>query len=262
MCIRVCVLGSGSKGNCIYVGFDKTHILIDAGLPIRRIERFVAAMGIAPSALSVLITHSHRDHIGSLDALTEKYSPAVYISEKSRGLMPECRNGAEDSRIYFGDEDFFVGQFTVSPFAVSHDVPCVGYTLTAAGKSVSVATDIGRMTDKVLRSLAGSALVVLESNHDTEMLRRNVRYSQFLKKRILSDRGHLSNIECAKTVCLLAAAGTKQVVLAHLSEENNCPELAFETTRSMLERRGYVEGKDIKVDVAEQNAISAMFEIS
>ena len=232
MCIRVCVLGSGSKGNCIYVGFDKTHILIDAGLPIRRIERFVAAMGIAPSALSVLITHSHRDHIGSLDALTEKYSPAVYISEKSRGLMPECRNGAEESRIYFGDEDFFVGQFTVSPFAVSHDVPCVGYTLTAAGKSVSVVTDIGRMTDKVLRSLAGSAL------------------------------GHLSNIECAKTVCLLAAAGTKQVVLAHLSEENNCPELAFETTRSMLERRGYVEGKDIKVDVAEQNAISAMFEIS
>ena len=109
MCIRVCVLGSGSKGNCIYVGFDKTHILIDAGLPIRRIERFVAAMGIAPSALSVLITHSHRDHIGSLDALTEKYSPAVYISEKSRGLMPECRNGAEESRIYFGDEDFFVG---------------------------------------------------------------------------------------------------------------------------------------------------------
>ena len=151
--------------------------------------------------------------------------------------------------------------FTVSPFAVSHDVPCVGYTLSAAGKSLSAVTDIGKVTPKVLRAITGSDLVVLESNHDVEMLRRNAKYSAFLKKRILSSHGHLSNDECATAVCLLVASGTKQVILAHLSQENNCPELAFETTKKQLELRGYTEGKDIKVEVAEQNSLSAMYEI-
>lgn len=261
MCIRLCVLGSGSKGNCIYVGYDKTHILIDAGLPIRRMVKFISAMGIAPESLSVLITHEHSDHIKTLDALTKKYPVCVYASEKSRGGLSRACDISRGNYIFFGEEDFFVGQFTVSPFAVSHDVPCVGYTLSAAGKILSAVTDIGKVTPKVLRAITGSDLVVLESNHDVEMLHRNAKYSAFLKKRILSSHGHLSNDECATAVCLLAASGTKQVILAHLSQENNCPELAFETTKKQLELRGYTEGKDIKVEVAEQNSLSAMYEI-
>ena len=146
MCIRLCVLGSGSKGNCMYVGYDKTHILIDAGLPIRRIEKFISAMGIAPESLSVLITHEHSDHIKTLDALTKKYPVCVYASEKSRGGLSRACDISRGNYIFFGEEDFFVGQFTVSPFAVSHDVPCVGYTLSAAGKSLSAVTDIGKVT--------------------------------------------------------------------------------------------------------------------
>lgn len=262
MCIRMCVLGSGSKGNCIYVGCNKTHLLIDAGLPIRKTERFLGVMGVDPQSLSVLVTHEHSDHIKSLDALAGKYGLTVYASSASYAGIAKSCDLSRGNYVFFDDTDFFVGEFTVTPFSVNHDVPCVGYTIFAAGKRVSVVTDIGKITPKVLRSVTGSDLVVLESNHDVEMLKRNADYSAFLKKRILSAHGHLSNEECAETVCLLAASGTKQVVLAHLSEENNCPELAFETVKKKLEQRGYKEGKDVKIEVAEQNKISALFEIA
>ena len=264
MCIRLCVLGSGSKGNCIYVGYGNTHILVDAGLSLRRIEKSLAALGvnIGCDNLSVLVTHEHSDHVKSLAALYEKYSPAVYASADSqKGIIAACGNYA-DKFVFFDMQDFFAGEFTVTPFKVSHDVPCVGYTLSAGGKNVSIVTDIGKVTPAVLKSITGSDLVVLESNHDVEMLKRNVKYSAFLKKRILSDRGHLSNDDCAEAACLLAASGTKQIVLAHLSEENNCPELAFETVCKKLESRGYTEGRDVKIDVAEQNALSALYDIS
>ena len=264
MCIRLCVLGSGSKGNCIYVGYGNTHVLIDAGLSLRRIEKSLAALGvnIGCDNLSVLVTHEHSDHIKSLDALYEKYFPVVYASAYSQtGMAAACGKDA-DNFIFFDMQDFFVGEFTVTPFRASHDVPCVGYTLSAGGKSVSVVTDIGKVTPAVMKAITGSDLVVLESNHDTEMLKRNGKYSEFLKKRILSDKGHLSNDDCAETACLLAASGTKQIILAHLSEENNCPELAFETVCKKLESRGYEEGRDVKIDVAEQNALSALYDIS
>lgn len=262
MCIRTCVLGSGSKGNCIYVGYNKTHLLIDAGLSIRKIERFLSVMGISEHSLSVLVTHEHSDHVKSLDALVKKYGLTVYASAKSYDGISKVCDLDKGNYVFFENDDFFVGEFTVTPFSVSHDVPCVGYTVCAAGKRLSVATDVGKITPQVLRSITGSDLVVIESNHDVEMLKRNESYSQFLKNRILSSRGHLSNSECAETVCLLAASGTKQVVLAHLSQENNCPELAFETTKKKLEERGYTEGRDVKIEVAEQNKISALFEIA
>ena len=186
----------------------------------------------------------------------------MYASAYSQtGMAAACGKDA-DNFIFFDMQDFFVGEFTVTPFRASHDVPCVGYTLSAGGKSVSVVTDIGKVTPAVMKAITGSDLVVLESNHDAEMLKRNGKYSEFLKKRILSDKGHLSNDDCAETACLLAASGTKQIILAHLSEENNCPELAFETVCKKLESRGYEEGRDVKIDVAEQNALSALYDIS
>ncbi|MDD7158298.1 MAG: MBL fold metallo-hydrolase [Firmicutes bacterium] len=263
MCIRVCSLGSGSKGNCIYVGYGSTHILVDAGLSLKRIEKSLAALGVDPKGnLFVLVTHEHSDHIKSLAALYEKYAPKVFVGRGSEAGVTGSLGKVAENFVYYEMQDFFVGSFTVTPFAVSHDVPCVGYTLSAGGKSVSVVTDIGKITPSVLKSVTGSDLVVLESNHDVEMLKRNTKYSAFLKKRIASDKGHLSNDDCAETACLLAASGTKQIILAHLSEENNCAELAFETVCKKLESRGYVEGKDVKIDVAEQNSLTALYEIS
>ena len=263
MCIRLCSLGSGSKGNCIYVGYGNTHILVDAGLSVRRTEKSLAALGINPGDnLSVLVTHEHSDHIRTLCALYEKYRFKVYASEQSQyGVTSACGADAHDF-VFYEMQDFFVGEFTVTPFAVSHDVPCVGYTLSAGGKSVSIVTDVGKITPSILKNITGSDLVVIESNHDVELLRRNEKYSAFLKKRILSEKGHLSNDDCAETACLLAASGTKQIILAHLSEENNCPELAFETVRKKLESRGYKEGVDVRIDVAEQNALTALYDIS
>lgn len=262
MCVKLCVFGSGSKGNCTYVGYGSTHILIDMGLPIRRIEKCLSVLGVDPASVSILVTHEHSDHIKTLGAFVKKYACPVFAFSGSQEAVCNACEQARQTCSFFDIGDFFVGDFVVTPFEVSHDVPCVGYTLSAGRKRLSVMTDIGKMTPSVMRSVTGSDLVVIESNHDCEMLRRNQRYSAFLKKRILSPHGHLSNDDCAEALCALAATGTKQAVLAHLSDENNCPEVAFETVKRVLENRGYTEGKDIKIEVAEQNKISAMFEIS
>ncbi len=256
-------MGSGSKGNCIYVGCNNTNILIDMGLPIRRIEKSLAVIGVNPSSVSVLITHEHSDHIKTTDAFVKKYGSSVYAHEACREGICRCCDLDVGEYVFFGDDDsFYVGELSVAPFNVSHDVPCVGYSIEGNGKKLSVATDIGKVTPSVLKAIIGSDLVVLESNHDRVMLEKNAVYPRYLKNRISSGKGHLSNDDCALTIRSLVATGTKQVVLAHLSEENNCPELAFETVKRVVEEGGYVEGKDIKIEIAEQDRLSSMFEIS
>lgn len=262
MCIRMCVLGSGSKGNCTYVGCNNTNILIDMGLPIRRIEKSLAVIGVNPASVSILITHEHSDHVKTVDAYVKKYGVPVYANEASKDGLGQFCDFDAGNYIFFEEESFFVGELTVTPFKVSHDVPCVGYSIEGYGKKLSVATDIGKVTPSVLKSVIGSDLVVLESNHDCAMLEKNAVYPRYLKNRILSCKGHLSNEDCAITIRTLVATGTKQAVLAHLSEENNCPELAFETVKRVVEDGGYIEGKDIRIEVAEQNRLSSMFEIS
>ena len=262
MSLRTCVFGSGSKGNCIYVGSQKTNMIIDVGLPATKIEKCLKVLGVNLDTVSVLITHEHSDHIKSLDKLISKYNLTVYASVKSyAGISASC-DVSKGNFVWFEDGDFFVGDVAVSAFEVSHDVPCVGYRFSCYGKKMAVITDIGKITQSSLRCLTGCDLVVLESNHDCQMLNCNKKYPPYLKKRILSGKGHLSNSDCADCICTLVPQGTKQVILAHLSEENNCPELAFETVKDKLAENGYVEGKDVRVEVAYQDKISALFEIN
>lgn len=258
----MCVFGSGSKGNCIFVSDGKTSLIVDAGLPIKRIERGLKALGADPGAISVLITHEHSDHIRSLDKVVKDLNATVYASEQSRRGISLAVDVDSPNFVWFTEGDFFVGDMTVTPFAVSHDVPCVGYRINCLGKQIAIVTDVGKITRSVLRGLCGCDLVVLESNHDCEMLERNKKYPVFLKKRIMSGKGHLSNADCADCVCALIPQGTKQVVLAHLSEENNCPELAFETVKRRLSESGYEEGLDVKIEVASQDSASSLFEIN
>jgi phosphoribosyl 1,2-cyclic phosphodiesterase len=150
---------------------------------------------------------------------------------------------------------------TVVPETLSHDVPCVGFSIVSEGKKISFATDTGKLTDKTVTRFSDADLVVLESNHDEDMLINSTVYSAFLKQRILSDRGHLSNETASECAVKLAMSGVRQFILAHLSQENNLPELAFATTRDKLLSHGFVEGKDVSIEVALQDRMSGLFEI-
>ncbi len=261
MGLKICVLGSGSKGNCTCVWSEKTALLIDVGLSLSRIEKCLGIFGIDPSSVTILLTHVHTDHVGGLEKFVKKYNNEVYVQELSYySLFDKCKI-APSNVIRFDGSEFFVGDVTVVPEKLSHDVPCVGYSLVCEGKKISIATDTGKLTDKIVTRFSDSDLVVLESNHDEDMLLKNVSYSAFLKKRILSDHGHLSNATASECAVKLAMSGVRQFILAHLSQENNLPELAFATVRNKLLEHGYVEGKDVSIEVALQDRMSGLFEI-
>ncbi len=257
--MKVCVLGSGSAGNCIFVSANGTKILIDLGLTATRVEKSLRVLGESAEDITVLVTHCHTDHTSGIETFCRRH-PSTKVYCHSDCAVGVCGKSRVDKIVPMSG-DFFVGAITVSPFKVSHDVPCVGYCLLCEGKKVTVATDIGKMTEKILSVIGDSDLIVLESNHDEKLLMNNEVYPLTLKKRILSDKGHLSNRTCADSVKTLALSGVRQFVLAHLSKENNYPELAFETTKEKLLEIGLKEGDDFILEVAAQDKMSSLFEI-
>ena len=257
--MKVCVLGSGSAGNCIFVSANGTKILIDLGLSALRVEKSLRVLGGSADNITVLVTHCHIDHTGGLETFCRRH-PSTKVYCHNDCVASVCNKSRVDKIVSISG-DFFVGAITVSPFKVSHDVPCVGYALLCGGKKVTIATDIGKMTDSILSTFCDSDLIILESNHDENLLMNNDIYPLALKKRILSDKGHLSNRVCADCVKTLALSGVRQFILAHLSKENNYPELAFETTKEKLLEIGLCEGDVFIFEVASQDKMSSLFEI-
>jgi len=165
-------------------------------------------------------------------------------------------------RVFETDYDFYVGDLAVMPIAIQHDaVEPVAFRLYAGGRSVAVATDMGTVPKRVLRQLAGTDLLLMESNHDEEMLRQNMRYPESLKQRILGNRGHLSNSSCAVTLMELYETGVRRAVLGHLSDDNNTPELAMHTVSHQLERQGLKVGRDILLDMAWRDRVGGYYVI-
>lgn len=262
MSLKVCVLGSGSTGNCIFVQSEETVILVDLGLPVTRVEKCLTALGANPDDVNIVFTHSHADHIGSADKYCRRHPETkLYCHDDCFGSIyrkiGECRHRLN----HFGG-DFYIGDVTVSPFRLSHDVPCVGYGLLSDGKKVTIATDTGVMPEAALGELLDSNLAIIESNHDPVLLKSNASYSPFLKQRILSSEGHLSNEACSECVLKLVDGGVKQIMLAHLSRENNYPELAFEYCKNYLLAHGKTEGRDFMLEVAAPDKMSSLYEIS
>ena len=258
MGLKVCSLSSGSSGNCIYVSSDFTTVLIDSGIPISRVEKSLRVMSCPCDETSVIITHTHSDHISGVPSLTAKYSTPVYAHYLS-GEIKDKRDFVGKCLHEFGDNDFCVGDLLISPFRVSHDVPCVGFEIFCGGKKVSIMTDLGYVTDNMIKKISDSDMVIIESNHDEELLKNNPKYSYFLKKRILSNSGHLSNAACAAACVKLAQSGVRQIMLAHLSRENNYPELAFSAVSDELSRNGIKEGRDVSIEVAPASKMSGLY---
>ena len=261
--MKIINLGSGSKGNCTLVISDATNILIDAGLPIIEIETKLNTLGILPQTINgILITHEHVDHIRSVGKLSKKYGIPVYAHiDECQCLISKDRNILPQYLKQYDNNDFYIGDMTISSFKLSHDANmCVGYSMYSNGAKFSIATDLGICPKNVIEKLKGSNVVLLEANHDENLLLNNPKYPVVLKKRILSNKGHLSNNASAEVISQLVG-GTTQVILGHLSEENNSPSLAYNTIKSFLAQKGIIEGKNIFVDVAYQHQISNIFEI-
>ncbi len=261
MSLKVCVLGSGSTGNCIFVRSESTTVLVDLGLPVTRVEKCLVALGVNPDEVNIVFTHEHSDHIGGAEKYCRRHPSAkIYCHDDCYPSMYRKLGECGQSLVHHGS-DFYIGDITVSPFRLSHDVPCVGYGLLSGGKKIAIATDTGVMPSSAFSAMLDSDLVIIESNHDIELLRANKTYSRVLKQRIMSEKGHLSNDACAECVYRLVDNGVKQIILAHLSRENNYPELAFENCKNYLLSHGKTEGKDFELEVAFPDRMSSFYEI-
>ena len=243
---RFCPLFSGSSGNCLYVGTGESGLLIDAGVSARRIERALLAREIAPNSISaVLVTHEHNDHVSGLRVLCKKLHIPVYASEGTCAALRRYALLEPETPCVPIAWKQTIGEFVVEVFATSHDTPfSSGYRIALPdGRTVGVATDLGIVTPTVREHLQGCDLIHIESNHDVRML-ENGPYPYPLKRRILSDNGHLSNLACAKELPALVKAGTTRIFLGHISKENNMPELAYATAQAELTACGFTENID------------------
>ena len=234
--MRVHVFASGSGGNCLLLEDQDTKVLIDAGISKRRVDAALKSLGCTMGDISgVLITHEHSDHISGLETLVKGREIPVYaphtVAARLCGMKPDLEDSIRHIPV---GAAFAIGSLGVTAFHTSHDTDeSVGYRIEGEGVYAH-ATDTGCVTDEMRAALLGADTVLLESNHDEEMLRFGP-YPFYLKRRILSDRGHLSNAACAAFARELAGSGTRQIILGHLSRENNTPAKAMaETGRALL----------------------------
>lgn len=227
-------LYSGSKGNCTYIRAGNDEILIDAGRSLRALSSALGSIGSDITRIkAIFITHEHSDHTSALEMLSKKYRIPVHITETSaKKVLATTRYAAQNLVCHPPLYEVEVGGLTIRSFPTPHDSDMsVGYTVSMPdGEKIGYATDIGHITNEIRENLIGSSAVVLESNHDTDML-RDGPYPSWLKMRIGSPRGHLSNTDCAAFLPELAASGTRDVLLAHLSAENNTPSAALECAK-------------------------------
>ncbi|MBO5670039.1 MAG: MBL fold metallo-hydrolase [Clostridia bacterium] len=259
--MRYCSLFSGSSGNSTYVATSQGGVLVDVGVSAKRIVQSLEEREIDPRSIkAVLITHEHTDHVAGLRVLCKRFGWPVLASKGTLDALAQNGVVHEGQRLYALTEDapISIGELRVTPFYTPHDSrSSMGFRFDSADRSMAVATDMGYMMPTVMEHLRGCQLVHIESNHDPDML-RNGTYPYSLQKRILGDFGHLSNDACAAVLPQLVRDGTTRLVLAHLSEQNNTPPLAYRTAEHALNERGIAVGRDCLLSVAQPTGTQAV----
>lgn len=265
MKIEFCSLCSGSSGNATYISAGSTRILVDAGLSGKSVIGALSSIGVLPENLTaILVTHEHIDHVKGVGILSRKYRIPVYANENTWNKMSKTVGEVPIGmrRIFETENDFYIDDLAVMPISIQHDsAEPVAFRIYAGARSVAVATDMGNVSKQVIKHLSGVDLLVMESNHDIDMLKQNARYSEALKRRILGNRGHLSNESCGSTLLALYETGVKHALLGHLSDDNNTPELAMHAVSTALKKHGLIPGTDISLEMTWRNKPSGFYTI-
>lgn len=250
---KVCQLFSGSSGNSIYIGGKSGGILVDIGVSAKRCSAALMDIGVDPASIkAVLVTHEHTDHIAGVRVFASRHKTPVFATPATLEELRFAGVANHTVKSYELNSVLDLGDMYVSAFHNSHDsVDCVGYRVELSdGRTVSVCTDTGYITDDAKKGVSGSDLVFLESNHEISML-QNGAYPYPLKQRILSDKGHLSNAAADSFAKELIQSGTTRIVLSHLSRDNNLPEIARISAVSALTEIGASENEDYRLYVSK-----------
>lgn len=249
---RIYPICSSSTGNSTFIGTRGHGILVDAGCSFRALKLALELIDTDISGIeAIFVTHEHTDHIKALEQIVKHTEIPIFATVKTAEVLRSMAKIPQDTPVYDSRGGYKSAAFEVSCFKTSHDsADSVGYKIRFGGEWFGVCTDTGAVTAEIEKALKGCKTVLLESNHDVEMLRRNPNYHADLKRRILSDLGHLSNDACAQFSETLIRGGTRHLILGHLSRENNSPETAAGCTRRFLESRGIIPERDYTLNVA------------
>lgn len=260
--MRLCSIASGSSGNCVYVGSDTTHLLIDVGISGKRTEAGLKELGLKMNEIDgIFITHEHADHISGLGVLARKYGIPIYATQGTIEAIRQSSSVGEIEESLFQtitpDEKCVVKDLSLYPMHTSHDAADpVAYRISHGTQKIGIVTDLGCYTDYTVECLKDLDVLYLEANHDVHMLQVGP-YPYYLKQRILGERGHLSNEAAGKLLSRLLHDKMQTIVLGHLSKENNLPELAYESVRvevTMSDTK--YNGNDFPVYVAKRSEVS------
>jgi len=265
MAFTFCSLASGSSGNCQFVASERTKILVDAGMSGKYVKTSLQSIDVDINTINgILLTHEHLDHISGLGVLMRRHHIPLYVSAKT-WVSLEGKIGKVDEtlvHVYENMDGIEIGDITVQAARISHDaVDPLCYALSHNRSKIAIATDLGMISDEVVEKFKDSDLVMIESNHDIEMLKVG-NYPLYLKRRILSELGHLSNDDAGYIAREIIEHGsTKHILLGHLSKENNVPELAYETVKSILEESQIQVGMDVNLDLTYRDRVGQMYKI-
>ena len=257
MSVRVCILGSGSSGNCTFVATERTRLLVDAGFSYREIKRRLRKIGEDTDRLdAVLITHEHTDHVAGLPALAQKFRRPIFLTRLTESRLDWAEARPQVERFHAGQR-ITIGEFEIDSFTVPHDaVDPVAFCFRAEGLKIGVLTDLGYMPESVKHHIRGCHLLVLESNHDLDMLKVGP-YPWFVKQRVMSRVGHLSNHAVSQFLSAEYDRSSQVLVLAHLSQQNNHPEVARSSANRALRA---ARAEHTRLVLAEQRHPTEVFQ--
>ena len=260
--MKFCVLCSGSKGNATYIESGGTRILIDAGMSGVELQKRLAAIGVElPAVDAILVTHEHNDHVQSVGVLSRRGKIPVYANSATFSAAAKVTKKLFSYNEFETGGSFHFRNLEIHPFSISHDTEDpVGFRISDGSVSLGYCTDTGKVSRLMQHRLASCQALVLESNHDIEML-QNGKYPPYLKQRIRSGHGHLANVEAATLLQELAHEKLQHVVLAHLSEENNHPEIALQAAVEALHNNPVCPGTGIRISVACQGTVGELLSL-
>lgn len=252
--IIFCPLYSGSSGNCILVSYRDTSVIVDAGVSFKKLVQALTKIGFNKKIDAVLLSHDHHDHVKCAGVYFRKLNVPIITNYKTWESIKNSLGRVDERyvKLISTGTSFSIGSIGIDTFSIPHDASDpMGFCFYAKNKKISICTDVGHVNDSVAKMIDLSDIILLESNHDVEMLMSGP-YPYYLKQRIKSDKGHLSNEQAAKMILKLQLNKTNKIYLGHLSEENNHPDVALLTVTSMLKQHGVFESYNLSLEIANR----------